>query len=497
MKERSLAPRLLALFLAVLIAEPVWLWGAVHTPELPNPGEVSLTRPQQEQLGLKAMGEVYQQMPVLPDSSPVTKYVQELGKKLERVIPQQYTWPYQFHVVEQKEINAFALPGGPIFINVGTITAADNEAELAGVMAHEMSHVYMQHSAKQMKQNMGPSILAGLGQILGSMVGGVGGAIASMGGQIAGGMWSMKYSRGDEAQADAVGAIILWKAGYNPKAMAEFFQKLEKQGGSGGPQFLSDHPNPGNRVEAVDNEIKDWPAKSFQNNTPAFVAARQDATKVKSYTAQEIAQGAKSGQWARQNQQTGAVPRNVPVTSTSPAGQNGTAPGSVAVMNVSYDQVKPSGSFSQYQQNGITISYPSNWQAAAGQGGLTIAPQAAVSQGAVAYGVVMGAAQIPNGANLDQATQSLVQSMEQSNPGLQASGSASNVQVNGMQGRSQMLMGNSPVQQNGQPLREQDWLVAVAGPNNQLVYAVFVAPQKDFGRLKSTYKRMLQSLQLQ
>src|SRR5579872_3066718 len=87
MKERSLAPRLLALFLAVLIAEPVWLWGAVHTPELPNPGEVSLTRPQQEQLGLKAMGEVYQQMPVLPDSSPVTKYVQELGKKLERVIP--------------------------------------------------------------------------------------------------------------------------------------------------------------------------------------------------------------------------------------------------------------------------------------------------------------------------------------------------------------------------------------------------------------------------
>jgi hypothetical protein len=310
-------------------------------------------------------------------------------------------------------------------------------------------------------------------------------------------MWSMKYSRGDEAQADAVGAIILWKAGYNPKAMAEFFQKLEKQGGSGGPQFLSDHPNPGNRVEAVDNEIKDWPAKSFQNNTPAFVAARQDATKVKSYTAQEIAQGAKSGQWARQNQQTGAVPRNVPVTSTSPAGQNGTAPGSVAVMNVSYDQVKPSGSFSQYQQNGITISYPSNWQAAAGQGGLTIAPQAAVSQGAVAYGVVMGAAQIPNGANLDQATQSLVQSMEQSNPGLQASGSASNVQVNGMQGRSQMLMGNSPVQQNGQPLREQDWLVAVAGPNNQLVYAVFVAPQKDFGRLKSTYKRMLQSLQLQ
>jgi hypothetical protein len=278
--------------------------------------------------------------------------------------------------------------------------------------------------------------------------------------------------------------------------MAEFFQKLEKQGGSG-PQFLSDHPNPGNRVQAVEDEIKDWPSKPYQDNSQAFVAAKQEAAKVKAYTAQQIEAGAKSGQWARQNQQTGAVPRNVPVSSTSPAGQDGAAPGSGAVINVSYNQVKPSGSFTQYQQNGISISYPSNWQAAAGQGGLTIAPQAAVSQGAVAYGMVMGTAQMPSGMSLDQATQALVQNMEQSNPGLQASGSASNIQVNSMQGRSQTLMGNSPIQQNGQPVREQDWLVAVAGPNNQLVYAVFVAPQKDFGRLKSTYKRMLRSLQLQ
>lgn len=497
MKERSWAPRLLALFLALLIAQPIWLFAAVHTPELPNPGQVSLTREQQEQLGLKAMGQVYQQMPVLPDSSPVTKYVQALGKKLERVIPQQYTWPYQFHVVEQKEINAFALPGGPIFINVGTITAADNEAELAGVMAHEMSHVYMQHSAKQMKQNVGPSILAGLGQVLGTMVGGVGGAIASMGGQIAGGMWSMKYSRGDEAQADAVGAIILWKAGYNPKAMAEFFQKLEKEGGAGGPQFLSDHPNPGNRVQAVESEIKDWPPKQYQDNSQAFIAARQDATKVKAYTAQQIDQGAKSGMWARQNQQTGAVPRNVPVSSTSPAGQGGDAAGDSTLANVTYDQIKPSGSFTQYQQNGISISYPSNWQAAASQSGLTIAPSAGASQGAVAYGMVMQAGQMPSGASLEQATQALVQSLEQSNPGLQASGSSSGIQVNGMQGRSQTLMGNSPVQRSGKPLRERDWLVTVQGSNNQLVYAVFVAPEKDFGRLKSTYQHMLQSLQLQ
>src|SRR5512146_1821743 len=289
MKERSLTPRLLALFLAILIAQPVWLWGAVHTPELPNPGEVSLTRQQQGQLGLKAMGEVYQQMPILPDSSPITQYIQQLGKKLVTVIPQQYSWPYQFHVIQQKEINAFALPGGPIFINVGTINAADNEAELAGVMAHEMSHVYMQHSAKQMKQNVGPSILAGLGQILGQMIGGVGGAIASMGGQITGGLLSMKYSRKDEAQADGVGAIIMYKAGYDPMYMAEFFQKLEKEGGSG-PQFLSDHPNPGNRVQAVKQEIKDWPPRNYQNTSAKFTQAKQQAQKVPAYTAQQIEQ---------------------------------------------------------------------------------------------------------------------------------------------------------------------------------------------------------------
>ncbi|HYX69159.1 MAG TPA: M48 family metalloprotease, partial [Terriglobales bacterium] len=171
MARRSLLSRTLAVALALtfLVAQSV----AQSEPVLPDPGNPGVSRDEQIQVGRKAMGEVYQQMPVLPDSSPVTQYVQQLGKRLERVIPSQHSWPYEFHVIQQKEINAFALPGGPIFINVGTITAASNEAELAGVMAHEMSHVYMQHSAKQMKQNVAPSILAGLGQVLGSMIGGV------------------------------------------------------------------------------------------------------------------------------------------------------------------------------------------------------------------------------------------------------------------------------------------------------------------------------------
>lgn len=115
MRERTLAARVVALLMAFLMVAPPSLWAVKSGPELPNPGQVGMSRQQQQQLGLQAAAEVYKQMPVLPDSSPVTQYVQQLGKKLVRVIPQQYTWPYQFHVVEQKEINAFALPGGADF----------------------------------------------------------------------------------------------------------------------------------------------------------------------------------------------------------------------------------------------------------------------------------------------------------------------------------------------------------------------------------------------
>ena len=217
----------------------------VSAPELPNPGHTGMSRQQQIQLGYQSAAQVYKQMPVLPDNSPETLYVRQLGAKLVATIPQQYTWPYEFHVVAQKEINAFALPGGPMFINIGTITAADNEAELAGVMAHEMSHVYMQHSARQVAKAKETGIFAGIAEaVAGATLGGVGGELAQEGIQFGAQGMMLKYSRGDEAQADAVGAIIVWKAGYNPQALADFFKKLEQQDGGAGPQFLSDHPIP-------------------------------------------------------------------------------------------------------------------------------------------------------------------------------------------------------------------------------------------------------------
>src|SRR5215831_12788518 len=185
------------------------------SPEFPNPGNAHMSRENQRTLGLQAAAQVYQQMPVLPDSSPETQYIRQLGGKLAATIPSQYSWPFEFHVVAQKEINAFALPGGPMFVNIGTVTAATNEAQLAGVMAHEMSHVYMQHSAKQASKAQTTSTLAGIaGVIVGATTGGAVGSLAQAGIQLGTQGLVMKYSRSDEAQADAVGAIILYKSGY-------------------------------------------------------------------------------------------------------------------------------------------------------------------------------------------------------------------------------------------------------------------------------------------
>lgn len=476
----SQKPRVLA-FVLLLVAALLPRLLAQTAPQLPDPGK-TLSRDSQEKLGLQAVAEVYKQMPVLPDSSPVTQYVQDLGRKLETVIPPDRSWPYQFHVIPQKEINAFALPGGPIFINIGAIEAAANESELAGVMAHEMSHVYMQHSAKQIAKAQWTGLIAGLaGAVAGdSALGG----LARAGIQFGAGSVLLHYSRKDEAQADAVGAIIAYKAGYNPKAMADFFTTLEKKYGSGGLQWLSDHPNPGNRQTAIEKEIRNWPPKTYLASGSAFTRTQEEANRIKAYSAEEIAQGAKQGTWAQQNRRSGAMPANLPVSEAD-----------AGLASVSFKQVEPSPRFTQARQSAFDIDYPENWKAGADANSLTIAPPAGVGQSGIAYGAIIASAPNVNGS-LDQATRELIQNLQQSNPGMRTSGELTGIRVNGQEGRSVYLSGISPVQQNGEALAERDWLVTVQRPQGGLVYLVFVAPERDFGQLHPTYQRMLDSLTL-
>src|SRR3974390_2574944 len=184
------------LLVSVVLLATAQVYAQTQAPTFPNPGKTSMSRDQQHALGIQAAAQVFQQMPVLPDDSPESLYVRQLGQKLVATIPEQYSWPFEFHVVPQKEINAFALPGGQMFVNIGTITAAKNEAELAGVMGHEMAHVYMQHSAKQQDKSSLLSGLAGLAGAVAGAVGGAAGTLAQAGIQVGAGTLMLKYSRG-------------------------------------------------------------------------------------------------------------------------------------------------------------------------------------------------------------------------------------------------------------------------------------------------------------
>ena len=495
MYSRKLLPKALALLLAFLLAQPFALMAEGSTPQLPDPGNTGMNRQQQQQLGLQAMGEVYKQMPVLPDSSPETRYVQQLGRKLEAVIPKSESWPYQFHVIPAADINAFALPGGPIFVNLGAIQAADNEAELAGVLAHEMSHVYMQHSAKQAPKATVAQIIAGLaGAVLPQS--GLGN-LGRMGIQIGAGTMLMKYSRADESQADSTGAIIMYRAGYNPKAMADFFQKLEQKYGSGGAQILSDHPNPGNRQAAIQSEIRNWPPKEYTTNSNEFPQIKQDASRVKAYSAQEIANGAKAGTWEQQNRRNNVVPASLPSSSNGSGNGVGNATSNTGdnATDVAFRQVKPSGNFTKLQGENFSIGYPDNWKTAGDQNNTIIAPPSAQAQNGISYGVIVGTNN-SQASSLDDATQKLAQGLQQENPGLKISGQLKSVDINGMQGRSLEMAGNSPLLSNGEPLPERDWLVTLPRSQGGLLYLVFVSPERDFNQLHPTYQKMLDSLQI-
>ena len=156
--------RLVALAIIVCLLTPLCVTARVQ----PTHGFDIFSQEEEIQLGKENAAQVMKQLPILPDSDPVTQYVQRLGARLAEHAPG-YKWPYSFHVVNVKEINAFALPGGPIFVNLGTIQAADNEAQLAGVMAHEISHVVQRHGTRAASKQMGAQLpIAILGGILGN-----------------------------------------------------------------------------------------------------------------------------------------------------------------------------------------------------------------------------------------------------------------------------------------------------------------------------------------
>jgi hypothetical protein len=446
-----------------------------------QPCKNSITPQQQIELGQKAVHEVYQQMPVLPDSDPVTKYIQALGQKLVAQAPG-YHWPYNFHVVNVADINAFALPGGSIFVNLGTIQAASNEAQLAAVMAHEISHVVLQHSICNYEKEKRVGLFAGIGQIASGLILGdtALGALAVKGIGLTAGLSFLRMSRGAEEQADLEGVGILYDTGYDPRAMPQFFETIQAKYGTGGAQFLSDHPNPGNRTEYVDKEISSFvPRTRYVTNSTQFTQIHKKVAGMRAYTAKEV----DSGVWKRKdpnqtvstgvNQYDPNPPANAPVDITPP--QN----------------------WITFQGSGFTMQIPSNWQAAGNQGSAMLAPPGGITQAAnsqagnLVYGVLTDTFHPDATASSTEMFNQLIAELTRENPGLEP-GPAGRVRVGDASAENVQSVNRSANNGRG----EHDWIVALP-QNGAMRYFVFVAPQADYEKLRPTFERIVNSIRLE
>ena len=216
--------------------------GLARNPgDLPKPGFNVYSKQQDIEIGKEAAARVLQQYQQVQNRD-LQAYVKKIGERLAKTPTASGSgFPFSFTLLNYKEVNAFALPGGPTFMFTGLINASGSEAELAGVLAHEISHVALRHGTHQAsKANIiaRPALLIGalnsltlLGRLINVGLGlGLNGVF-------------LKNSREAEAEADALGTHIMSEAGYDPVALAQFFEKLEAQGGPGVPEFLSDHPN--------------------------------------------------------------------------------------------------------------------------------------------------------------------------------------------------------------------------------------------------------------
>jgi beta-barrel assembly-enhancing protease len=436
---------LLAVLLALACAPGLWAQRSKLKPPW------NMYSPETDvQVGKQNARMLEKRLPLCNDPK-VDAYLTKLGMSLVAKLPTRgVQYPWEFHCVNSKEINAFALPGGFVFVNRGAIEAADNEAQLAAVMGHELSHVVLRHGTAQASK---AQLMQGAAGIFGGIFGGsAGGAVLSQGVALGAGGLLLRYSRSDETQADVLGTQTLYDVGYDPRAMAQFFEKLEAETkGKNPPQFLSDHPNPGNRIERVDEEIDKLGGvpPNAKRDSAEFEAIKREVL-------------------------------SLPIVKTPPVSAANAAP------------APPSGNFVDYQGNGFVLKVPDNWKKYEDNGSVTFAPDGGISQkGGLAYGMIVSVNQVQADTGehaLENATQALIQELSKTNPGLQVAREPARVQLNGQPGLSTYLSNDSPA--GGQ---ETDWLITVLRAQG-LVSFLCVTPKAAYPDYERTFTAVLDSV---
>lgn len=423
--------------------------------------------------GQQASIEAERQLPVLNDNY-VTSYVQRVGNRLVDAIPQEFDHPefrYTFKVINARDINAFALPGGPMYVNRGMIEAAKTEGEMAGVMAHEISHVALRHATAQAtKQGSIGNQILGIGAILGGAV--LGGQTGAQLGQIFVQGYFTRYSRDYETQADVLGSQIMARAGYDPRDLANMFRTIEQQsGGAGGtPEWLSSHPNPANRYQRINQEAALLRVSGSAPDTRDFRDVQ-----------------------SRLNR----LPR---AASMSEIGQSGqqypTSGGSTGTGSGAYSRrvEGPSNRYRNYNAgNLVSLDVPENWQQVSQGESATFAPQGGYGNQGITHGTMIGVVQ-SNSRNLQTATQGYISDLlqGQGNDYLRQQGGSTRGSIDGRNALSTRLAGRSPITGQTEVVTIYTTLLS----NGSLMYVATVAPQAESSAYSRVFSDMIGSLQI-
>lgn len=410
-------------------------------------------------LGNDAARQVEQQFPLVNDAV-AQRYIESVGQRLVAAIPPEFQQPafnYRFKIVNASDINAFALPGGPMFVNRGMIEAAKNEGEMAGVMAHEMSHVALRHAtAQRTKMNSPLNQILGVGAVL------AGGQL----GELAVGSYFLKFSREYEKEADLLGARIMANAGYDPHDLANMFQTIEAQGGGRAPQWLSDHPNPGNRYQYINQEAARLPVSPNPIKiTQGFSRTQEKLRSMpRARSMSQIEQGVQQGQR--------------PVNTSSDAG--GRYSTSVSL---------PSTRTREFSNNWLQINVPYNWRDLSSGNTVQVAPEGGYGDHGMTHGALIGIDRSGSG-NAQQATQTYVTSVLQENNYLRQKGAFTRFNLSGRQGYTVALAGLSPVTNRMESVTVYTALLS----DGSLLYVATVSPQDESYRYSNAFRNMLASI---
>ncbi|MGI8812468.1 MAG: M48 family metalloprotease [Pyrinomonadaceae bacterium] len=427
-------------------------------------------------LGREAATKVEQQFPILSDRE-AELYITRVGERLVAAIPPEFQQPafrYSFKLVNASDINAFALPGGPMYVNRGMIEAAKNEGEMAGVMAHEISHVALRHATAQQTKVSNPlNQILGIGAILGGAV--LGGQSGAELGQVFAQGYFLRYSREYETQADILGAQIMARAGYDPRDLANVFQTIARQGSGSSPEWLSSHPDPGNRYQNINRE-----AALLQVSPNPYKITRDFAVvkeRLRSMRPAPTMAQIEKGSYGSGGYGNGGG---------SGRPQNSTSAGRYS-SSVPY----PSTRVRAYTGgNWIRLNVPDNWQQFAGTEQVTFAPEGGFGDQGITHGAIIGV--VRGSGNLDQASQAYVDQVVQGNTYLRQRGSFARTTVGGRQGYTTQLSGRSPI--TG---RNEIVTVYTAGlSGGDLLYVAGVTPENDSAEYADAFRTLVSSIRL-